>query len=1057
MSNSRAWALATCLLTLSIAGEASAQAYPVVSLDYPIVYVRCPRSQEWTATAEVTVGGERVMRSRTFDVTDGPDRMPEVTRFYGGFQAGCDLMLRHPGGDEEVIYDCGSRPEEDACSAMDPAVSFDGARIAFAVFHGRVTRARQNTDSTLFDPAADPEPVPVTWPNPLLRASGAHMLVYDVESRETAEITPYTEGIWDSGPAWLSTGRIAFTSNRQHVFRTLIHGSDPASQIYTVDPDGENIEVASHHSLGAEQHPYQLRDGRVAYSSWQLFGMLPYRTSNGGTRNAGSTPNKFHLYVQSPDGAEPFALYGQHGTNPNMASVAAHFLTQDGTGRVWGGVYYRANNNGLANIHGLMPPPEGQEGYGPHELEALPVPYWERSRYLYYPRDAMIIAPWSAGGSDLNAPVAEPPFEHPNYADPLRNVGKLGFPASVPEGMLLSWGLGRCHIRTLARAAIPADSASGVDNPACDLGIYRTRAVPSTSPADLERVVDSREYHEIFAKPVIPYSDLFGVEQPDVIERAEIRYRGTPGLEPGSPFGMLGASSLIYRETGHHSIGRDGVVPIPFAFQSHSQLARVGGDLIRYDDDEICGVRILGVMPNREEDEREGNGSRLGERVVILGEVPARHREGGAPIIDSMGNPDTSFLLRMPANMPYLMQSVDCDGRALSTDQVWQSVRPGEKKVCGGCHVHSQESMPFEGTVASRDDFVPARLGEGYVPLMDGLDADGDVVVREVEGQGLAVQLERDVMPILERRCASCHGETDPAGGLRLDDADEVVRCVFRDADQSCVPEARRVPGAREGRSTLDWPNYSYYARFMNARGSLLYWKATNRRTDGIADDERESDIDFGADHPTEITPEELDTLAMWIELGGPVGPRYLHDTQPPTLNVFGQVEGGALVSFRLGTTDLGTGVDVSSLSVCQLEGDGCAWTETPEAAPHGIVDLSLPAPVTEPSTRFRFTVLDAAGNERTFVRNARWFFALAIGWEDGMVPPLPGPDGGAPVPRTDGSLPGADGGTGEETVMGDCACRAAPGKPSRWPVGLALGSVLLALRTRRRRSRRAQ
>jgi len=330
-------------------------------------------------------------------------------------------------------------------------------------------------------------------------------------------------------------------------------------------------------------------------------------------------------------------------------------------------------------------------------------------------------------------------------------------------------------------------------------------------------------------------------------------------------------------------------------------------------------------------------------------------------------------------------------------------------------------------------------------------------VVREVEGQGLAVQLERDVMPILERRCASCHGETDPAGGLRLDDAEEVVRCVFRDADQSCVPEARRVPGAREGRSTLDWPNYSYYARFMNARGSLLYWKATNRRTDGIADDERESDIDFGADHPTEITPEELDTLAMWIELGGPVGPRYLHDTQPPTLNVFGQVEGGALVSFRLGTTDLGTGVDVSSLSVCQLEGDGCAWTETPEAAPHGIVDLSLPAPVTEPSTRFRFTVLDAAGNERTFVRNARWFFALAIGWEDGMVPPLPGPDGGAPVPRTDGSLPGADGGTGEETVMGDCACRAAPGKPSGWPVGLALGSVLLALRTRRRRSRRAQ
>ncbi|MEQ8892240.1 MAG: MYXO-CTERM sorting domain-containing protein, partial [Sandaracinaceae bacterium] len=58
--------------------------------------------------------------------------------------------------------------------------------------------------------------------------------------------------------------------------------------------------------------------------------------------------------------------------------------------------------------------------------------------------------------------------------------------------------------------------------------------------------------------------------------------------------------------------------------------------------------------------------------------------------------------------------------------------------------------------------------------------------------------------------------------------------------------------------------------------------------------------------------------------------------------------------------------------------------------------------------------------------------------------------------PAPTAASPGADGGAGEETVMGDCACRAAPGKPSRWPVGLALGSVLLALRTRRRRSRRA-
>lgn len=72
-----------------------------------------------------------------------------------------------------------------------------------------------------------------------------------------------------------------------------------------------------------------------------------------------------------------------------------------------------------------------------------------------------------------------------------------------------------------------------------------------------------------------------------------------------------------------------------------------------------------------------------GERIAILGEFSVINRDAnGARIIDPSGHPDTSFLVRFPANTPYLMQGIDCDGRTLNTDQTWQHLRPGEKKTC---------------------------------------------------------------------------------------------------------------------------------------------------------------------------------------------------------------------------------------------------------------------------------------------------------------------------------------------------------------------------------------
>ena len=96
--------------------------------------------------------------------------------------------------------------------------------------------------------------------------------------------------------------------------------------------------------------------------------------------------------------------------------------------------------------------------------------------------------------------------------------------------------------------------------------------------------------------------------------------------------------------------------------------------------------------------------SHASERLRILGEIPLRKTgPGGAPILDAEGNPDTSVLLKIPADTPFTFQTLDRNGMVLNMAQTWHQVRPGEMRAdCGGCHAHSQSPLAFEGTAAAQ-------------------------------------------------------------------------------------------------------------------------------------------------------------------------------------------------------------------------------------------------------------------------------------------------------------------------------------------------------------------
>jgi hypothetical protein len=1026
--------------------------------DDPIVYVRCPRTTE-TLT---------LPNGATFQGLDVFDVLPDVSAFFSGFNGPCDLVLRQPDGSEEVLHDCTSSSTDGAaCAAMDPAVSFDGERMAYAVFRGPLAPGREN-----FSVAIGGDDAYHELPSDRLAATEAQLYIVDVASGEITEL-PHVPATFDAGPAWLADGRLAFTSSRDGNQSTMVFGTNSTrlgSRIYTADPDGRNLDLASHHGLSQDQHPLVLQDGRVAYSSWQIFGGLTFRYTNGSPGGFGTIGNSFNIYVQAPDGAEPFAFFGQHcgDHSPITGAVdhkAAHFLAQTSDGRVWFTDYYRGNNNGLGHLVGVMPEPAGQEGMFDAEAPLAD---------LYAPRDVVSLATWSSSADQFAGPMAAPEVHHPDYADPIVFAGKLGHATALPDnGLAVVWGKGACStvadntiFDALGLPVPPATSGSGggvpanvftqlgLDTPACDAGIYVPTVIPSAHPSDLELVVDSAAFHEIMPRAVVPYTAIHGSERPATIPRAD-QLVSRPELPVGTPFGLLGAASILDRET--HPVGG-------IHFVGEHQFHLQGTDTIEYGDDDLCGVRILGVQPNRGDNVYQQISNVAGERVVILGEIGVRNRIDGAELLDPSGFPDTSFLVRFPANVPYLMQGIDCDGRTLNTDQSWQSLRPGEMKTCGGCHVHSRESrVAFEETFAAGADYPVIRLGEGVVPLLAGATDDGPAV-REVEGMALQIDFEHDIAPIFADRCNDCHGGDAPAASLALDrpgtDVGSTWDCLVTDRSQACVPEAQRM--ATTNGTTFRRPQLTRYVRAFNALGSLLYWKAANARTDGNTDatfDDssapEDRDLDFGADHPTDITPEELGLLARWIDIGAPGGPAERDDTQRPTLTLAASFEGDTVTHLQVGTVDIPSGIDTASLVVCILDAAGSCATMLAQggAAEHDVLEIPVAGGLSDPEVEVLARVRDLAGNETEVRRTVRWLL-------DSPLPPDPeetstgaddsgsaSDDGGPASATTDPS--GSEGSDGPGASSDDdrgCGCRSHSPSPSAFLV------LLWVIRRPRRR-----
>ena len=147
---------------------------------------------------------------------------------------------------------------------------------------------------------------------------------------------------------------------------------------------------------------------------------------------------------------------------------------------------------------------------------------------------------------------------------------------------------------------------------------------------------------------------------------------------------------------------------------------------------------------------------RLGSHVYRYGgngDTRAASYEGGWDVKRILGTvpvePDGSAYFRVPANTPIFVQPLDAEGKSLQVMRSWFTAMPGEVISCVGCH-ETQSTVPsvYGGKAPHRS---PSDIQPWFGPT---------------RGFGF----ERELQPVLDRRCVGCHdGKPGKSGQTKPD------------------------------------------------------------------------------------------------------------------------------------------------------------------------------------------------------------------------------------------------------------------------------------------------
>jgi len=110
---------------------------------------------------------------------------------------------------------------------------------------------------------------------------------------------------------------------------------------------------------------------------------------------------------------------------------------------------------------------------------------------------------------------------------------------------------------------------------------------------------------------------------------------------------------------------------------------------------------------------------------------------------------DGSAMFRVPANTPIAVQPLDAEGKAIQLMRSWFTVMPGERLSCVGCH-------------ESPADVAPGQLAQAARRPVRSIDP--------WHGPARGFDFAREVQPVLNKHCTSCHDGRAGRPDLRPED-----------------------------------------------------------------------------------------------------------------------------------------------------------------------------------------------------------------------------------------------------------------------------------------------
>jgi len=243
-------------------------------------------------------------------------------------------------------------------------------------------------------------------------------------------------------------------------------------------------------------------------------------------------------------------------------------------------------------------------------------------------------------------------------------------------------------------------------------------------------------------------------------------------------------------------------------------------------------------------------------KLRVLEGLPRKARAGSEPSALSSSitkrflgeinvDPDGSFNIQVPANIPIQLQLVDSHGMALRASH-WIWAKNKEHRGCIGCHEDNELTPP--------NKFVSA-LSRNSTPLL------------LPEEHRRSVDFRRDVMPIVARKCATAACHSSPTAAVKLNASLEPaggkgMEQQFNRSYLSLMASAGGAPGAGEAFK---------YVHPGKARTSPLIWHLFGRNTSQAWDASYKSAYPVKPMPPSgeaALTDMERRTFVEWIDLG---------------------------------------------------------------------------------------------------------------------------------------------------------------------------------------------